>query len=175
MSVPKRRIKTPALTEAPPQTRDDCAIWIKDLGDINRELARAEAAMNDEIGQITERWQPGLDALKARRDAKLTGIQTWAEAHRDALTEGGKTKTANMITGLVQWRQRPPSVTVRGAEAVLETLRRLDLGRYIRTKEEVNKEAILNEPDGVRGVAGITLVSGVEDFVVTPFEQSTSP
>jgi len=39
-----------------------------------------------------------------------------------------------------------------------------------RLKNEPNKEAMLNEPDAVRGIAGITIVTGVEDFIVTPFE-----
>ena len=90
------------------------------------------------------------------------------------LTNGGKVKTANLITGEVQWRQRPPSVRVTGAESVIETLRRLGLSQFVRTKEEVNKEAILNEPEGVKGVAGITVVKGVEDFVITPFEQEVA-
>lgn len=29
---------------------------------------------------------------------------------------------------------------------------------------------MLNEPDAVRGIAGVTIVSGVEDFIVVPFE-----
>lgn len=27
-----------------------------------------------------------------------------------------------------------------------------------------------HEPEAVRGIAGITIVTGVEDFIVTPFE-----
>ena len=67
------------------------------------------------------------------------------------------------------WRLRPPSVAVRGVEAVLDQLRRLGLKRFIRQKEEVNKEAILNEPEAVSHVPGISISQG-EDFVVTPFE-----
>ena len=33
----------------------------------------------------------------------------------------------------------------------------------------MNKEAILNEPEAVRGVPGIAISQG-EDFIVTPFE-----
>lgn len=171
MAVRKTRIKAPALAELPPQTREDCAVWIKALGDTQRELARVETEMNDAIGEITQTYQPKIDELKANIAAKQTGIQTWAEAHREELTEGGKTKTANLVTGLVQWRQRPPSVTIRGVDAVLETLERLGLSRFIRTKREPNKEAMLNEPEAVKGVAGISIVQGVEDFIVTPFEQ----
>lgn len=45
-------------------------------------------------------------------------------------------------------------MTVRGADAVLELLRSKGLIRFIRVKEEVNKEAILNEPEAVQGLPG---------------------
>ena len=99
-------------------------------------------------------------------------MQAWCEAHRAELCgEGDKLgKTANLVTGEVSWRVRPPSVSIRGADTVLETLLRMGLGRFVRVKNEPNKEAMLNEPDAVRGIAGITIVSGVEDFIVVPFE-----
>ncbi|MCX1853849.1 host-nuclease inhibitor Gam family protein, partial [Escherichia coli] len=99
------------------------------------------------------------------------GVQGWCEANRDELTNGGKVKTANLVTGDVSWRVRPPSVSIRGMDAVMETLERLGLQRFIRTKQEINKEAILLEPKAVAGVAGITVKSGIEDFSIIPFEQ----
>ena len=54
----------------------------------------------------------------------------------------------------------------------MENLKSLGLERFVRVKEEPNKEAMLNEPDAVRGVAGITINSGIEDFTITPFEVS---
>ena len=68
-----------------------------------------------------------------------------------------------------QERMRPPSVRVTGSEAVLDALRRMGLRRFIREREEVNKDAILNEPDAVADVPGISISQG-EDFVVVPFE-----
>ncbi|WP_035603566.1 host-nuclease inhibitor Gam family protein, partial [Edwardsiella tarda] len=100
------------------------------------------------------------------------GVQGWCEANRDELTCNGKVKTANLVTGDIQWRIRPPSVSVRGPDSVMETLLRLGLSRFIRTKQEINKEAILNEPLAVAGVAGITVKTGVEDFSIIPFEQT---
>ena len=81
-------------------------------------------------------------------------------------------KTANLVTGEVAWRQVPPSVQVRGAEAVLDRLQVMGLGRFIRSKDEVNKEAMLAEPEAVRGITGITIVTGLENFSITPFEAS---
>lgn len=157
-----------------PQTRDDAAADIRKIGDIQRQFARQAAAMNDAIAEITHAHQPLLDALGEQIKTLQDGVQGYCEAHRDDLTDGGKVKTANLVTGEVQWRKRPPSVSVRGADSVIETLKRLGLTRFVRTNEEVNKEAILNEPDQVKGVAGLKVITGVEDFVITPFEQEAN-
>ncbi|MCA0213104.1 MAG: host-nuclease inhibitor Gam family protein [Proteobacteria bacterium] len=163
------KLKAKAQTYAP-QTPNDCAADIKKLGDLQRDFARQQADMNDEIAAITKRYQPKLEALSERIATLQQGVQTYCEANRSTLTNDGKVKTANFVTGDVQWRQRPPSVSIRGADAVIEVLQRMGLSRFVRTKEEVNKEAILNEPDAVRGIAGISVVTGVEDFVISPFE-----
>lgn len=163
------RLKTRAAVYAS-QSRDDVAAEIRAIGDLTRSQARLQADMNDAIAAITAQYQPQLDALKERIGSLQEGVQIWCEANRHELTREGRTKTAQFVTGEVQWRQRPPSVAVRGADAVIDALKRLGLGRFVREKLEVNKEAILNEPEAVRGVAGITLQVGVEDFVITPFE-----
>ena len=166
------KLKTPAALYAP-QTQDDCAADIKKLGDLQREQARECTVMNDSIAAVTAQHQPTLDGYKARIETLQRGVQTYCEANRDALTSGGRTKTANLITGEVQWRQRPPSVSARGLDSILDTLKRLALTRFIRVKEELNKDALLNEPDAARGIAGLSIVTGVEDFVITPFEAKT--
>ncbi|HCE8369060.1 TPA: host-nuclease inhibitor Gam family protein, partial [Pseudomonas aeruginosa] len=71
-------------------------------------------AMNDEIGQITERYSEPAEDLKKRLAVLQGGVQSWCEANRAELTDNNKVKYANLTTGEVQWRIRPPSVTVRG-------------------------------------------------------------
>lgn len=167
------KLKTKAQAYAP-QTQTDCAADVRKLGDLQRALTRMQADMNDAIASITQQYEPNVEQLKAQIETLQQGVQTWCEAHRDELTNGGKVKSANLVTGEVQWRQRPPSCSVRGAEAVIDLLKRLGLQRFVRSKDEVNKEAILNEPDAVRGVPGINIVTGIEDFVITPFEQEVA-
>jgi phage host-nuclease inhibitor protein Gam len=163
------RLKTPA--QDAPQTRDDVARQIRQIGDLQRDFSRESTAMNDAIGEITQRHQPALASLMQRIEALQTGVQTWCEAHRNDLTNGGKVKTANLITGEIQWRQRPPSVRIRAQEVVIETLERLGFGRFVRVKKEINKEAILADTAAVEDIVGISIASGIEDFVITPFEQ----
>jgi len=127
--------------------------------------------MNDEIAAIKTRYEaeaaPHNELIKELR----AGVQTWCEAHRDVLTKGGKVKTAAFASGEVRWRMTPPSVAIRGVEATMDLLKRLGLARFIRTKEEVNKDAILAEPDAVTGVSTISIKQH-EEFVIEPFETS---
>lgn len=166
------RHKTKALPAAVPQSKDACAADIRALGDLQRAFERERAAMNDEIAAITVFAQPVLAGLSERIVALQTGIQTWCEANRVALCgEGDRLgKTANLITGEVAWRQVPPSVQVRGADTVIDRLNVMGLGRFVRSREEINKEAVLAEPDAVRGIPGLAIITGLENFSITPFE-----
>ncbi|WP_214666387.1 host-nuclease inhibitor Gam family protein, partial [Escherichia coli] len=165
-----KRIKSAAAAYVP-QNRDAVITDIKRIGDLQREASRLETEMNDAIAEITEKFAARIAPIKTDIETLSKGVQGWCEANRDELTNGGKVKTANLVTGDVSWRQRPPSVSIRGVDAVMETLERLGLQRFIRTKQEINKEAILLEPKAVAGVAGITVKSGIEDFSIIPFEQ----
>lgn len=166
---PKTRIKTKAVAVNVPQSREMAAIAIANIGALSRQLVRTESLMNDELASIKKGWEEAAEPLRAQIAALNQGVQTWAEANRDTLTQNGKVKTCALTTGEIAWRMRPPSVRITGAEAVLDTLRRLGLKRFIREKEEVNKDAILNEPEAVAHVPGIAISQG-EDFVVVPFE-----
>ncbi len=153
------------------QSREDVQADIKTIGDLQREHTRQSADLNDAIAKLTEAAAPRLKSLNEQSQKLQQGVQTWCEAHREELC--GKGKSANLVTGEVQWRQRPPSVKVSGAEAVLAWLKVQGLSAFVRTKEEVNKEAMLNEPEKARGIPGITISTGIEDFAIVPFEIDT--
>lgn len=156
------------------QTRDEVETAIKEIGDLNRELERLAIEQNDKLAAITEEYAPLMNAVKEKLSPKQDAVQAWCESRRDELTNNGKTKTGTFNTGEVQWRQRPPSVAIRGADSVIEALKTHGLFRFIRTKEEINKEAMLNEPDIAATIAGVNIKTGVEDFVITPFEQAVN-
>lgn len=162
------RFKTQAAAPTP-QSKTEVAESIRRIGDLNRDFERLRADMNDRIAAISQEVQPLLEQLQAHIQAEQAGVQRFCEAHRETLCLKGS-KTANFVTGEVSWRQRPPSVSIRGLEAVLDTLLRMGLGRFVRVKQEPNKEAMLNEAEALRGIAGIHITSGVEDFIITPLE-----
>ncbi|MFQ1013683.1 host-nuclease inhibitor Gam family protein [Avibacterium paragallinarum] len=164
----KTRLKSDTIRY---QTREEVEIAIKDIGDLQRELQRLATHQNDELAAITEKYAPKITALQEQMKPLQRAIEVWCEANRAELTQNGKTKTGSFNTGEVQWRQRPPSVSIRKADEVLARLRALGLTQFIRTKEELNKEAMLAEPNIASTVTGITIKTAVEDFVIKPFEQ----
>lgn len=161
------RIKTPASSTTP-QSKVEVQEDIKKIGDLQREQARLTADMNDEIAKITKAVAPNLDLLGEQINLLQRGVHFWCEANREQLC--GKGKSANLITGEVAWRQRPPSVRISSVDRVIDMLKQHGLSRFVRVKEEVNKDAILAEPDTVHALPGIVISTGVEDFVITPFE-----
>ncbi|MBE2896763.1 host-nuclease inhibitor protein Gam [Pasteurellaceae bacterium HPA106] len=153
------------------QTREEVEVAIKKIGDLQRELLRQATLQNDELAAVTERFAPILQELEEKIKPMQSAVQAWCESHRDELTNKGKTKTGSFNTGEVQWRQRPPSIVIRGKDKVIEALKRLGLVQFIRTKEDVNKDAMLDAPDIAATVSGVTVKQGEEDFVIKPFEQ----
>ena len=69
---------------------------------------------------------------------------------------------------------RPPSVSIRGADNVIELLRRLGFERFIRVKEEINKDAILNEKEAVKNIPVLPYKSDIEDFSIIPLSRMCS-
>jgi phage host-nuclease inhibitor protein Gam len=171
MAKKPKKLKAPAQTYVC-QSLDDTQACIKSIGDMQREHLRITADLNDAIGNLTQAVAGDLQTLVEGIQLRQAGVQTWCEANREKLC--GKGKTANLVTGEVTWRNRPPSVTVKGEEAVIAYLKLAGLTAFIRSKESVNKEAMLNEKDKAKGIPGITLVSELEDFSITPFEIETA-
>ena len=151
------------------QSKDQVMDFIRQIGDKQREIVRIETRMNDKIAEITDSHKGDITRIKLEIEGMTTAVQTWCEANRDALLKKGL-KTANLITGEVSWRFSPPSVSLRKIDDVLASLKEKGLTRFIRVKEEVNKEAILADPLAVKDVAGVTIKSGNEYFEIKPFE-----
>lgn len=165
----KARVKSAAVAVVVPQTRDQVVEAIAEIGRRQRERDRITAQMNDELAAVKQRFEqaarPHAEAIRSLTQ----GVQIWCEANRAALTEGGRTKTARLASGEVRWRMTPPKIVLKGIETVLQALRMSGLQRFIRTKEEVNKDALLMEPAVARLVPGVSVVQA-EEFVIVPFE-----
>lgn len=165
----KTRIKQNATNHTVPQSRAEAEEYIAEIGRLQRQRTRLEADMNDQIAVIKQQFEQQAQPLGKDIKQLSAGLQVWAEANRQQLTNAGKVKFAMLASGKINWRKRPPKVSLRGKEAIIQSCKRLKLSRFIRTIEEVNKEAMLAEPEIAGSLDGVTISQG-EDFVITPFE-----
>ena len=161
------RIRAEAVSLVP-QNQNQANDAIAEIGRAQRERSRIKAEMNDELAEVKRRFEDQAAPYNDRITALSQAVQTWAEANRHKLT-AGKKKTIGMAAGEIKWRICPPKVGLRGVEAVMKALKELGLTKFIRTKEEIDKDAILADQKAVAHVKGIT-ISQREDFVIVPFE-----
>ncbi|MEW6330193.1 MAG: host-nuclease inhibitor Gam family protein [Pseudomonadota bacterium] len=168
MSKSKKRIKANAFPIVP-ATRQQAEEALQNIGTLQREIITLEAAMNDELAAIKAKYEKQAQPLNADIETYFQGLHIWAEANRAVLLKG-HSKTAKLATGELLWRTTPPSVSLpKNQEAVIQALVKADLGHLIRTRQEVDKQAVLDDPEAVKGIAGIKIRQR-EEFVAKPFE-----
>jgi len=132
------------------------------LRDLDTELREKTAALKQQIEDIAT-------PIKEEKTTLAAGLTSWAEANRERLTNGGRSKTARLPSGEIKWRVLPPKVSTRGIPAILEHLKLNGLARFVRNKEEIDKDAMLKEPEIAGVVPGVTIGSEGEqiDFQIS--------
>lgn len=165
------RTKTKARPIPVPQSTGEADLFIRQIGEMQRERDRIETEMNAVIANTKALHAERVKEIDAEMSERAKGLETWAAANRKELTNDGRTKTAKLHAGEISWRHRPPRVTLRKVEDVIASIKALGLAdRFIRIKEEANKEAMLADPETAAAIDGVTIGSDGEDFVVKPFE-----
>lgn len=167
----KAKTKAKASNLPVPQDDSEARSAIREIGDLQRQIARAEHDLNDAISALQELYGAQVEPLRDLIEAKTEGLKMFCEVNRDRLTRGGKVKFFRFTTGEVSWRNRPAKVSLRKVEDVIAAIKRLKLeAQFLRVKEEVNKEAMRESRDMAATISGVTIGSDGEDFIVEPFE-----
>lgn len=172
MKKPAQQARHKTVAQATvPQSREEANAAIFEVGDLDRQLQLLDTGLQDALAKVKQSFELQAEPLAQRRDALIRGLEAYAAANRASLTENGKVKFASFPAGKLSWRLRPSSVgPIRAPEAIIAWLKENGLSRFIRVKEEVNKEALLAESDMARDfIPGIRIASGGEDFSVEPF------
>lgn len=166
-----KKLKTAGSNLPIPQDDSEAREVIREIGDLNRDALRIEAEMNDKIAALQQEYGDRVAPIREAAAAKTEGLKMFCEVNRDRLTGSGKVKYHRFATGEISWRLRPAKVSIRGITDVIEAIKAAKLGkRFIRVKEEINKEAMLEDRAMAGAIKGVTIGSDGEDFIVEPFE-----
>lgn len=165
----KKAAAEPAF--AVPTTIEECDGFIRRYGELQRQRRRIETAMNEDLAKVKARYEIEAAPLGQQVADLARGIEAFCVSWRDALTQGGKTKTYGFGAGEVSWRALPAKVTVKKSmlEQAIEFCRRR-FPEFVRVKEEINKEAMLAAPERAMRVPGVSIGSDGESFDIAPFE-----
>ncbi len=133
-------------------------ILVRSTETIERELAEKVATLRQEA-------DAAIKPLQAQTANHVVNIKLFAVKHRQELLAADK-KTVTLSSGIFGWRLTPPKVTAGrgGDEKILDILKSLELTKYIRNIESIDKEALLKEKPQIQGVR----YTQTEKFFVEP-------
>ncbi|MBT9292705.1 host-nuclease inhibitor Gam family protein, partial [Prosthecodimorpha staleyi] len=73
-----KRTKTLGINLPVPQNREEAAATLREIGEINRKVARLEATLNDRLSKLKEAAETEAQPLRDAVEAKLNGLKVWA-------------------------------------------------------------------------------------------------
>lgn len=152
-----------------PGSLKEAAEFIGRIGKEQREIDRIQNELNEAVEKLKSKTMSESQVRNENISQLVEGLFIFAESHRNELTESGKKKTVEVPTGIFAWRMTPPAVSLKNVKQILEELVKRKLKQFIRVKQEVDKEAMLKEPELAASVKGVT-IGQREEFVVKPAE-----
>jgi phage host-nuclease inhibitor protein Gam len=141
MKTTRLKISLPTLA-----TRDDAEALFGDLALTTVNRIRVSNKMDAELTAVRQKYEGNLAAMDEDLKQKTDTLRAWAEANPDQFPKGRK--SIQFVHGTIGFRTGNPTLKLLSRawtwDKVLKTIIELGLSnRFIRTKEEVDKEAII--------------------------------
>lgn len=129
-------------------SREQAEGTMAEIAALDRKLAALSVAMNKELDAAKEKAALAAAPLAARRKELESGLAVFAVLNRKELFPDGA-KSLDLGFGLIGFRASTKIVQQNNisAEVTLERLRKFKFLDGIRTKEEVNKDAMATWTD----------------------------
>lgn len=143
---------------------------IRQVGDIQRKLKEIAADADRQIAELQQMFTGMAQPYESEIEQLVDSLYGFFKLNRDELTKNGKYKSVDLGTGTIGTRTNPHKVDfTKKKEEILENLHRLGLDeQFIRTVEEINREAMLESKDSralAATVKGVKIRQTVEFFV----------
>lgn len=132
------------------------------LAKLEKRKAELENKHCAKVAELENKHAASVEPLEAEMNTIRTAIAAYANAHREELTENGKVKSIKIGSGCLKWQKNRAKVEITGdTAAIIAALKRRKLNHFIRTREELDKTAILKEPTAIkRPIDGLTIIQG---------------
>ena len=165
----------PARKLAPLKVRnpDQAAAVVGRIGAAQVQLNRLKASLDVAIAQANLAFENAAAPLRTAIEADTELLRGYFDANRASLLTGTK-KSVALSTGMIGVKKTTAKVVVADTDALLEHLEQdRKLRRFIRTKNEVDRAALLAEPKVAVTIPGVSIDGGDDAFFVKPLMVAT--
>lgn len=166
--MPRKRLPNVAI----PSNSLEATNWISRFRDAKRAIEQKTLVANRRIARIQADLALETASFQGELEELGQGLHLYATAHRPVLTDGGRMQSAEFGTGRLGWKTGPPRTEIRQSEKVVKFLEDHDFEDFLRIKKEINREAMLADPERAETVPGVTIVQD-EFFYIKPDDFDT--
>lgn len=128
---------------------EDVDSALLEIGKVESVLAKKEAEMNSKIQVIKDKYDGETAEQRDFSSALRERIEAFCVANKG---DFAKQRTMSLTHGSVGFRNNPPKVVQLSKKYTVKTsielLKKIFGGKYVRNKEEVNKDIILADYAG---------------------------
>jgi phage host-nuclease inhibitor protein Gam len=151
-------------------TINACAETIAAIGALDRKLARLQSELDEQVAKAKADYEAKAGPLRDDRETAEAQVRAFCEARRDSLCEGDS-KSIEFATGEAGWRMGQAKLEVESKRLpeILKALMVPKLKHLLRFRDpEIDKRAVLKQPELVKGLKGLKIVPAEESFWVKP-------
>lgn len=158
-------------------TLDQADEALRQLAEISREQARIETGMNDQIDQIKATAKQSLEPLAASRKRLEDALAVFGTQNKGDLFGETRSRSQELTFGTIGFRRATALrlMAKRTWAMVLKRLQDLNLTEGIRTKQEVDKEALRGWPEGRLEDVGVIRETTDEFYIELKQEELACP
>lgn len=134
-----------------------------------KRLADLDGKHRTKVAALQDKHAATIEPLAAEIEKHRAAITNYANSHRAELTENGKMKTVQIGSGCLKWQKSRAKVEITGdTAAIIASLKRRKLNRFIRIREELDKTAILKEHTAIKTpIDGLTIIQSGNSEILT--------
>lgn len=138
---------------------------MQELAALEREVRSVTDAMNAQVDALKENAKATAAPLDARKKALTDALGTYLKMNRTEILKGRK--SVELTFGLMGFRASSAISQMRGVsvEMTLDRMKNAGLPEGIRTKEELDKDAVRGWPDERLSLVGLVRQEKDQFFV----------
>lgn len=150
-----------------PTTKEEAGQFLTDLGALQLEQKKIEESFTRREVQLKAEKEVAISRLQRRLNELFLSLFIFYSRNREELTQRGRISIVELPGGSIQSFLTNPTVNIRNKDRIIEVLKECGLDEFIKVVEDVDKIAILSEPEKVADIPGIKIMRE-EKFLARP-------